>query len=110
MKIAELWKRGEFWSAIVAGMMLFLGIIGSIMVALGTCVFCLSAAAAFLLGIFGISHSVLIEFNIYFLIAGILFTALSIFLFMNRRKCKDGQCKMNSTKIKINSKKTNKSK
>ncbi|MFT4303899.1 MAG: hypothetical protein ACMXYG_04995 [Candidatus Woesearchaeota archaeon] len=101
MNFKEIWKKSGFWSAVLSAIMLFLGTIGAIMLAFGTCVFCLSAIAAFLLAVFGINQGVLVDFNIWFLGFGIFFGVLSVYLFMKRSKCKDGQCKVNFSKTHV---------
>ena len=72
---------------IIGGLTTGIGALGASMAATGTCVACLVPIVGFL-GALGISLGILLDYNIYFIIAGILLLGYGIYSYKTNKICK----------------------
>lgn len=98
---------GSIIGSIAAGIssffLLLFGISGAMFSLTGICLFCVLPVLTIFLSIFGLSISFIRDYNVYFLIFGILMSTISILLIIYRKKlsCKNGFCKVNFKKTNI---------
>lgn len=82
-------KKKMAWTGIIIGSVsTFLGAMGAAFSVLGVCLFCLTPLVG-LLGVFGLSVGILADYNLYFIIPGIMLISSGAVLFWRRRKCNE---------------------
>ncbi len=91
-KIIKLIKQGRFWTALTSFFLLLLGISGAMLAASGVCIFCVIPILGVILSLVGLNITILADYNIFFIVLGVVSLALTIFLFIKKKKCKDGTC------------------
>ena len=87
MKTAARRNKRIAWAHIVVGgASAILGFIGAAFAMLGICVVCIAPVLG-LMGMFGLTVGVIADYNIFFIILGIVLVVLGVYL--HRRKCEE---------------------